>query len=342
MNMRKSMLFLVMVLFFSGFFLNCSKEEKKDKKLTIGVLFDFLSVESRVRQRDSLLQLAEEYGVNLVFQSANADEKVQLQQAENLISQEVDALAILAQNTEACKPIVKGCKEANIPLVVVDRPIADDIDYFVGTNNDVIGYMQVDYMLGVRPEGKWALISGAPTDPLSKLWHDSWIEKLKPYVDSGKITIVADERCDNWDPSIALKHMENILTVNQDDLAVAMIMNDGLGTGATQALEARGLAGKVLMSGLDGETVAYQRIVEGKQAMTIFLDDESIAEAILVTALAAAKGETVVVNGEIDNGVKKVPAFLVEPKVIDISNIEDLIIKPGYVSEAEIYKTVSK
>jgi D-xylose transport system substrate-binding protein len=319
--------------------MGCFKDTaKKDDKLTIGILFDFLSVESRVRQRDSLIAFAEEYGVNLVFQSANGDEKTQLQQAENLISQGVDALAILAQNTEACKPIILGCKEAGIPLIVTDRPIEnEDIDIFVGLNNYVIGYMQVEYMLAKKPEGKWALISGAPTDPLCRIWHDSWMERLKPYVDSGKIQIVADERCDNWDPNIALKHMENILTVNGDNLDVAMVMNDGLGTGVTQALEARGLAGKLLMCGLDGETVAYQRIVQGKQAMTVFMDDVAIADALIKTAITAAKGEKMVTNGTIDNGFKQVPAFLVEPLAVDINNLEEVVIKSGYVAREDIY-----
>jgi D-xylose transport system substrate-binding protein len=336
--MKKAVYFLVLAVFLS-LFTSCGGGSKKDGKLTIGVLFDFLSVESRVRQRDSLIAFAEEYGVNLVFQSANGDEKTQLQQAENLISQEVDALAILAQNVEACKPIVDGCREAGIPLIVTDRLISNaDLDYFVGVNNDIIGIMQVEYMLEQTKVGKWALIAGAPTDPNSRLWYSSWMEKLKPYVESNSIVIVADERCDNWDPNIALKHMENILTVNNDQLDVAMVMNDGLGTGVTQALEARGLAGKVLMCGLDGETVAYQRIVQGKQSMTVFMDDVAIAEALLVTCIAAAKGETVLTNGVVNNGFEDVPAFLVEPVVIDKNNLDALIIDSGYLPRDEIYK----
>ena len=336
--MKKTILFAVAVLLVLSL-VGCTDKPSDDKgKITIGVLFDFLSVESRVRQRDSLLEFAKLYDVNLVFQSANGDERMQLQQAENLISQGVHAITLLAQNTEACKPILLGCKEAGIPLIIHDRPIEnEDIDIFVGLNNDVIGYMMVDYMLQKTQSGKWALLSGAPTDPLAKLWHDSWVEKLQPFINSGAIIIVADERCDNWDPNIALKHMENILTVNRDDLDVAMVMNDGLGTGATQALEARGLAGKVLMSGLDGETVAYQRIVEGKQTMTVAFDDVAIAEALIKTAIAAAKGERIVTNGTVDNGFKQVPAFLVEPLVVDINNLEEVVIQGGLAAREDIY-----
>ena len=46
--------------------------------------------------------------------------------------------------------------------------------------------------------------------------------------------------------------------------------NDGTAGGAIQALTEEGLAGKVLVTGQDAETVALQRIAAGTQAMTIY------------------------------------------------------------------------
>ncbi|GHV85154.1 D-xylose ABC transporter substrate-binding protein [Spirochaetia bacterium] len=337
--MKKSVFLLGLAVLMGLSFTGCSKgAEKKSDKLTIGVLFDFLGVETRVRQRDFALAFGEENGVNVVFQSADSDEQVQLRQAENLISQGVDAIVIEAMNADACKPIVQGCKEAGIPLIVVDRLIAnEDYPYYVGVDNSVIGYMQVEYMLKQKAEGKWAIIGGAPTDPNCIIWHDSYVERIQPYMNSGAIQLVADERCDNWDPNIALRYMENILTVNQDKIDVVMIMNDGLCTGVTQALEARGLAGKVLTCGQDGETVAYQRIVEGKQTFTVLRDDAAIARGFMATAIAAAKGETVVTNGTIDNGYKQVPALMIAPVIIDKNNIDEKVINAGIASRADVY-----
>jgi len=323
-----------------------STEEKTsssgDKKLTIGVLFDFLSVESRVRQKNELEKYAKEKGVEVVFQSANADEKLQLQQAENLITQKVDALVILAHNADAAKPIAQQCKDAGIPFIVTDRLIEDvDIDYFVGVDNDAIGHMQIDYALSQTKKGKWVLLSGAPTDPNAHLWHDIWMQKLKPYVDSGDIEIVMDEKCDNWDPNVALKHMENVLTSQGDQIDVVMAMNDGLGTGINQALEAVGMAGKVIMTGLDGELVAFQRIAEGKQSMTILMDDINIARALIDTAVAAAKGEEVKTNGTINNGYKDVPAVLIDLILVDKNNLPE-VIKMGYGTVEDVYANVPK
>ena len=336
--MKKGLL-LVLAILIGLSFLGCGGGTAKGKgKLTIGVLFDFLSVESRVKQRDSLTEFAKQYDVNLVFQSANGDERLQLQQAENLISQGVDVITILAVNTEAIQPIILGCREAGIPLIIHDRTVEnEDIDFFVGVDFDKIGYQMIDYMLGAKPEGKWALLSGAPTDSLARIWYAQWMERLKPFIDSKKIQIVADEWCDDWDPIHALRYMENILTANRDDLQVAMVMNDGLGTGVVQALEARNLAGKVLMSGLDGETVAYQRIVQGTQAMTVAFDDAAIADALIKTAIAYAKGEKPISNGTIDNGFKQVPSYLVDPVVVDKNNLDKIVIEGGLAAREDIY-----
>jgi len=317
--------------------------DAEDKELTIGILFDFLAVESRVRQRDFLENYAKELGVTLVFQSAEGDEKTQMQQAENLITQGVDALGILAQNADASKPIAQAALEAGIPFIVIDRPISDtDVDYFVGINMDAIGIMQIEYFLDLYPSGNWAFIAGAATDPLATIWLNTWMERIQPYLDSGDINLVANERVNNWDPTIALKLMENILTANDDDISVVMVMNDGMGTGVYQAIEARGLSGQILMSGLDGETTAFQRIVEGKQAMTVAFSDDDIAKAVLDTAVAAASGQTVVTNGVLNNGFKDVPAFLVEPFVVDITNIDKDIIATGMSTIEEVYANIPR
>ena len=37
-----------------------------------------------------------------------------------------------------------------------------------------------------------------------------------------------------------------------------------------------------------------------------------------------------------DNGVKVVPAFLLEPKSVDVSNYKELIIDSGYYDESQL------
>ena len=132
---------------------------------------------------------------------------------------------------------------------------------------------------------------------------------------------------------------EPLRTATGDQIDVVLCMNDGLGLGVNQALEAAGLQGKVLMTGLDGESVAFQRIAEGKQSMTILINDTATGRAIIDTAIAAAKGEEPEVNDVIDNGFKEVPAVLVDLIPVDNENLLD-IIKEGYVDYDVVFENV--
>ena len=124
--------------------------------------------------------------------------------------------------------------------------------------------------LQFKPDGNWAMVNGAPTDPNVKQYRDGWLRVIQPAIDGGAIKMVSDTYTEKWDPNNAMKAAENFLTANNDKIDVVLAMNDGTGGGVVQALKARNLNGKVLVTGQDGELAAIQRIVEGDQAMTVW------------------------------------------------------------------------
>lgn len=324
---------LTCVMLFAG----CGAK-KEDDEIVIGVLFDFLQVERRVIARDYLEQYAEEAGVKLEFMDANGDEKLQLQQAEQLITKGVDVLVVLAQNADAAVPMVEQAKEAGIPFVAIDRMIANaDVDYYVGMDNDVIGDMMAQYVYDLCPKGNYVLIQGAPTDPNCKVYYDGWMRVIGPAVEAGDITIVGDAHSENWDPNNAYKNVENFLTANEDNVDVILAMNDGTGGGAVQALKGRNLNGKVLVTGQDGELAACQRIVAGDQAMTVWKPDNELSRLTIETCIKIAKGEEIEANGTINNGFKDVPAVLVTPVSVDAENMDETIIAAGYYPKEDVY-----
>ena len=312
------------------------------EKKTIGVLFDFLQVERRVISKEYLEKYAAEAGLDLIFLDANGDEKVQMQQAENLITKEVDILVVLPQNAEACKPMVDQAKEAGIPLISFDRLIPGaDIDYYIGFNNDIIGELMAKYVFDLKPKGNYILIQGAPTDPNCKVYKDGWMRVIGDAVNSGDIKIVGDAASENWDPNNAYKNVENFLTKNNDQVDVILAMNDGTAGGSIQALKGRKLNGQVLVTGQDGELAACQRIVEGDQVMTVWKPDNEMSRILIESCIKLLNGETPDTNGTINNGFKDVPAVLVEPVVVDKNNMMDTIIAAGYYPKDEVYKNVN-
>ena len=313
------------------------------KRFKVGVLWDFLQVERRVKARDYLMAEAQRLGFDIVFQNANGDEKLQLQQAENLITQGVDMIVILPQNADAACPVIEQAHQAKIPVVAFDRLISNcDLDYYIGFNNDVIGDMMAKYVFDKKPDGNWAMVNGAPTDPNVKQYRDGWLRVVQKAIDSGAIKMVSDTYTEGWKPDNAMKAAENFLTANNDKLDVVLAMNDGTAGGVVQALKARDLNGKVLVTGQDGELAAIQRIAEGDQAMTVWKPDDKMATVLAESILSILKGQKLPDATTTDNKFKKVASKLLVPVAVDKNNICQTVIASDYLKLEDVYKNLPK
>jgi D-xylose transport system substrate-binding protein len=311
------------------------------KAYKVGVLWDFLQVERRVKAKEYLEAEAKRLGYEIVFQNANGDEKLQLQQAENLITQSVDLIVILPQNADAACPVIEQAHQAGIKVVAFDRLISNcDLDYYIGFNNDVIGDMMAKYVYDLKPDGNWAMVNGAPTDPNVKQYRDGWLRVIQKAIDSGQIKMVSDTYTEKWDPNNAMKAAENFLTANDDKIDVVLAMNDGTGGGVVQALKARNLNGKVLVTGQDGELAAIQRIAEGDQAMTVWKPDDKMATVLAESILKILKGEELQGVTKTNNKFKEVPSVLLLPVTVDKNNICDTVIASNYLKLEDIYKNI--
>lgn len=316
-------------------------KSKKDQPV-VGVLYDFMQVERRVKGKEALEKYADKYGFKIIFQDANGDEELQLQQCENLITQGVDALVILSQNADAAAPMVDQAQAEGIKVIATDRVIKNATpEAFVGINNETIGDLMAQYVFERCPKGNYALVSGAPTDPNCQTYKDGWMRVIGDAVESGDIKIISDTACENWDPSIAVKDAENFLTANNDAVDVILAMNDGTGGGVIEALKARGLDGKVLVTGQDGELAACQRIVEGSQSVTLWKPDDKISELLAKTISELLDG-TFQPEQTISNGKDEIPAVLFDPIVVDKDNMMETVIESNYHKMEDVYANVPK
>ena len=186
------------------------------------------------------------------------------------------------------------------------------------------------------------MICGDPADNNAVLYRDGYYRVLKPYVDRKDITIVADQYTAAWDGSVALKTAENVLTENKNDISVFLSQNDGMAYGVIQALKEQGLVGKVLVTGQDGELTALQRIVQGEQTMSVWKPAKTLAQAAADTIKAMLEGKTPKTNTKLNNGTADVPAYLLDPVVVDKDNMMATIIAAGARKVEEVYANVPK
>jgi len=307
----------------------------------IGVSFDSLQLERWQHDRDQFVKRARELGAEVFVQAANGNDAVQVRQAENLLTQGVDVLVIVPHNGEIAASIVDSAKREKVPVLAYDRLVRDsDVDFYISFDNVKVGQLQAKYLLDRAPKGNYVLIGGSPTDNNAHMFREGQMIVLNPAIQRGDVHIVADQWAKDWLPSEALRHTENALTQAQNNVVAIVASNDSTAGGAIQALEEQGLAGKVIVSGQDADLAGCQRIVAGTQSMTVYKPIAPLASRGAEIAVQLAKHETIQANGKVNNGLKDVPAILLDPIVVDKSNIIQTVIADGFVRMQDVYRNV--
>jgi D-xylose transport system substrate-binding protein len=311
--------------------------------IRIGLSMDTLKEERWQRDRDLFVARAKELGAEVLVQAANGDDKVQTQQAENLLTQGIDVLVVIPHNAEVSASIVESAKRQNVPVISYDRLIRNsEPDLYISFDNEKVGELQARYLLERAPKGNYVLIGGAPTDNNATLFRKGQMNVLQPAIDRGDIKVVADQWARDWLASEALRHTENALTQANNNVVAVVVSNDGTAGGSIQALEEQKLAGKVLVSGQDADLAALQRILAGTQSMTVYKPVSQLARRAAEAAVSLARHEKVETTAKVNNSKIDVPSILLEPVVVDKNNIAETVIKDGYQKMEDIYRDVPR
>ncbi len=315
---------------------------KSGGPVRIGFSMDTLKEERWQRDKALVEQRCKEVGAECEVQVANGDDAVQTKQCDNLLTKGVDVLIVAPHNGQIAASIVEAAHKQGVPVISYDRLIRNsDVDLYVAHQVVKIGEMQAGYALKNAPKGNYVLIGGSQTDNNALLLMEGQMNVLQPAVDKGQIKIVTKQFAREWLASEALRIMEDALTKNNNDIQAVVASNDGTAGGAISALPPQ-LVGKVLVTGQDASLDAVQRVVEGKQTMTIYKPIQPLAFAAVDSAVKLARGEKVDAKDKINNGKIDVPSLLFEPMILDKDNVMQTVIKDGYHKLEDVYKNVPK
>ncbi|NLY42941.1 MAG: sugar ABC transporter substrate-binding protein [Clostridiaceae bacterium] len=310
----------------------------EEKKIKIGLSLATLQEERWVRDKEVMEALCKEKGAELAVQVADLDAAKQNSQCENLISQGVDVLIVVAQDGEAAAPIVEKAHAAGIKVLAYDRMIMNsDVDLYLSFDNVKVGELQGKWLTDNLDKGNIVWLAGSPTDNNAKLFKQGNAKYLQPKIDSGDYKVVMEQDVVDWKPDNALKLMENALTANNNNIQGVLAPNDGTAGACIQALAAQGLAGKVPVTGQDAELAAAKRIAEGTQGMTVFKDTRELGKAAIEAAIKIAKGEDPGANNTVNNNKIDVPSILLTPVAIDKNNLDKELIESGYLKREDVY-----
>ncbi len=225
--------------------------------LKIGFLMDSLKVERWQTDLEKFQKRAAELGAEVLVETAEGDDELQLQQAQKLLSAGVKALVLVPHDADRAVRIVRATKDRKVPLLCYERLVRDPgVSFFIGVDASAVGNLQAISLSQLAPKGNYVLIGGSPSDSNAKILHDAHMRVLKPMADRGDIKIVSDTWTKDWDPAEAYAHMSAAIESTKGDIAAVVASNDGTAGGAIQALEEHKLAGKVLVSGQDADLAA--------------------------------------------------------------------------------------
>ena len=309
-------------------------------RVRIGFSMDTLKEERWQRDKQLVEKHAAELGADLSVTVADGSDDRQNKQVEDLLTKGIDVLIIAPHNAQVAAAAVASAKKQGVPVISYDRLVkSDDLDLYVSHQVTKIGEMQAKYALDHAPKGNYIMVYGSSTDNNALLLKEAQLAILKPAIDRGDVKIVAEQYAAEWKAEEALKIVENALTQNKNEVVAVVASNDGTAGGAIQALKAQSLTGKVVVTGQDAELIALQRIAQGEQTMTIYKPIQPLAYGAVEAAVKLAKKEPVATTDKIKSVTREIPALLFEPKVIDKSNLAD-VIKDNYHTADEIYKNV--
>ena len=346
MRIKTNILVVIAIAFFtlagctgSGTNTATSKPTDPSRKIKIGFSMDTLKEERWQKDRDLFVKRAEELGAEVIVQSADGNDETQINQAQSLLLQGIDVLVVIPHNADVAGAIVDAAKRQNVPVISYDRLIRNsEPDLYISFDNEKVGELQAKHLLERAPKGNYILIGGAPTDNNARLFRNGQMTVLQPAIDRGDIKIVADQWAKDWLAEEALKHTENALTQNRNNVVAVVASNDATAGGAVRALENQGLAGKVIVSGQDADLPALQRIVAGTQSMTVYKPVSQLATRSAEAAVSLAKGERPTTTRTVNNGRVDVPFIYLEPIPVDKANLDDTVIKDGYQQREAVYK----
>lgn len=318
-------------------------KDAKPAPVKIALLVDSFQVERWQTDADAFQKRGKELGAEVIVKSADGDDELQLQQAQELIQSGVGAIALVAHDTAKASRIVAAAKAKNIPVLCYDRIIPNsDVAFFAGPDYEYVGELQALALVKLAPKGNYILVEGSPVDNNAQLVHQGHLKVLKPFVDRGDIHVVAEVWAKDWSPTEAYSSVSEAIDKANGGITAVVAANDGTAGGSIQALEEHKLAGRVFVSGQDADLAAIVRILIGTQAMTVYKPLGSLAAKTAEAAVALAQGQAVKSLDKIPNGKQLVPAYLVGPLIVTRENVMQTVIKDGFQNLETIKKIVPR
>ncbi|SHO45157.1 sugar ABC transporter substrate-binding protein [Anaerocolumna xylanovorans] len=316
------------------------EKPKEDDKMVVGFSLGTLMEDRWIRDRDIFISKAEEENIEVIVNNANKDSDLQYKQVKTMLNQGIDVLVIAPNDSNTEARCVKAAKDKKIPVISYDRLVSNaNVDVYISFDNYQVGKIMAEYLTENVPKGGYIIIGGSENDSNSKMLYDGAMKVLEPFIEKGDIKILAKTWIDGWIRESAYDFMREELKSHKNDVKAVICGNDSLAWGAIDALSEAQIAEKVQVTGQDADLVACQRIVTGKQALTVYKPIKDLVKKTVEVCMQLHKGEKIKTDKVIDDGTYEVPYIFIGVQAVTKDNINDTVIKDGFHLYEDVYQT---
>lgn len=249
-------------------------------------------------------------GDEFVMYDAQQDIQKQIQQIEDLIANDFDAIIVSASDSDALNPVLKKANDNGIKVIIVDSGVTDESVYetAIMNDNEMAATKVAEYLAEkLNNEGKVIAYYDTLTD-----------QSLQK---GGIAQEVLEEK------GLEVVHIDGIGTVDEaitkleaaiqahPDVKAIHCLNGPSGDGAIAALQSAGMLESVLVSSIDASKTDIENIKNGRLAVAGTQKPGEMGKYAIEAAYKVLEGEKL-------DKLTTVPADIVTPE--NVSEYEPL------------------
>ncbi|WP_208585616.1 sugar ABC transporter substrate-binding protein [Gracilibacillus suaedae] len=207
---------------------------------------------------EAIREKVEANGDELITTNPAMEVELQINQIEDMIAQDIDAIFLNPVDWEGIRPALAMLEEADIPIINYDTEVKDFeyVTAYVGSDNKNAGKVAGEDLVERFPDGGEIAVLDSPT--MNSI--NDRIEGFMEAIEGHNFEVVAQQDA-KGDLETALDITEDILQAHPDIIAI-MGGNDPTALGALAATKSNNIQ-DIAIYGVDGSPDAKAAIAEG-------------------------------------------------------------------------------
>ena len=229
-------------------------------------------------------------GIEVIVADARGDAATQVNQIEDFVTKQVDAIIYIPAGATAAGVPVKDAREAGIPIIAVDRnPPDEPADSFIASDSVASAKELGEHVAELtKGEGSVGILQGqvGTTPEIDR--NNGFDQALK---ENPGLQVVAKQPAD-WDQDKGFNIAQNMLQAHPD-ISVFFGRADAMALGAAQAVRVANVDHDVTIVGFDGDVAGLKAVRDGTIDATMTQQTQRMGRMAVQSAQRLVAGERV-------------------------------------------------